>query len=161
MSASAPAIPFQRFLDDHRNAVWGYLLATVGRADADDCFQETFLAALRAYPRLREGSDPRAWILTIAHRKGVDLYRRRARQAVPSADPQAVDERVSPAPSQRDEALWEAVSRLPPRQRAAVALRYVADMSHAEIASVIGCSEAASRRSLFQAIQTLREAKAR
>ena len=75
--------PFQRFLDTHRDAVWRFLVSSVGRADAEDCFQETFIAALRAYPRLRADSNLRAWVLTIAHRKSLDAHRARARRAVP------------------------------------------------------------------------------
>ena len=52
--------------------VWRFLVSSVGRADAEDCFQETFIAAMRAYPRLRAGSNLRAWVLTIAHRKALD-----------------------------------------------------------------------------------------
>src|SRR5881275_2066051 len=66
--------PFQRFLEDHRDDVWRFLVAAVGRTDADDCFQETFMAAMRAYPRLRAGGPDhnlRAWVLTIAHRKAL------------------------------------------------------------------------------------------
>src|SRR5206468_3763951 len=70
-------------LEDHRDDVWRFLVAAVGRTDADDCFQETFMAAMRAYPRLRPDSNLRAWVLTIAHRKALDTYRARARHAVP------------------------------------------------------------------------------
>src|SRR5262249_58954500 len=82
--------PFQRFLDSHRDAVWRFLVASVGPAEAEDCFQETFIAALRAYPRLRPDSNLRAWVLTIAHRKALDAHRARARRALPIADPVAV-----------------------------------------------------------------------
>ena len=43
--------PFQRLLEEHRVAVYRFLVAAVGPQEADDCFQETFLAAMRAYPR--------------------------------------------------------------------------------------------------------------
>ena len=52
-----------------------FLIASVGPVDADDCYQETWLAALRAYPRLRDASNLRSWILTIAHRKAIDHVR--------------------------------------------------------------------------------------
>ncbi len=150
--------PFQRFLEAHRDAVWRFLVCSVGRADADDCFQETFIAALRAYPRLRAGSNLRAWVLTIAHRKAVDAHRSRARRALPVADPAAVDGRAGQAPAARDEALWEAVGDLPARQRSAVVLRYVADLPHRDIAAAIGCSEDAARRSLHDGLANLRKA---
>ena len=75
--------PFQAFLDEHREHVYRFLVACVGRQDADDCFQETFISAMRAYPRLRNGSNLRSWVLTIAHRKAMDNHRARSRRPVP------------------------------------------------------------------------------
>ncbi|MCW3069283.1 MAG: sigma-70 family polymerase sigma factor [Solirubrobacterales bacterium] len=155
MSHALP--PFQRFLDSHRDAVWRFLVYSVGRTEAEDCFQETFIAALRAYPRLRESSNLRAWVLTIAHRKALDAHRGRTRRAVPVADVVAVDARAEHVTPARDEALWEAVGELPSRQRSAVVLRYVADLPHRDIAAAIGCSEEAARRSLHEGLAKLRE----
>lgn len=162
--------PFQRFLDAHRDEVWRLLRASVGPDRAEDCFQETFIAALRAYPRLRPGSDLRAWVLTIAHRKALDAHRARARDAVPVADVAAARGARRPAaavsnnghsPSstiERDELLWQAVRALPERQRSAVVLRCVADLPHIEIAAAIGCSPDAARRSLHEGLAKLRDA---
>jgi RNA polymerase sigma factor (sigma-70 family) len=149
--------PFQRFLDAHRDAVWRFLVGSVGRGEADDCFQETFIAALRAYPRLRAGSDLRTWVLTIAHRKALDAHRRRSRGALPVADVGAVDGRSEQMQAGRDEGLWGAVEGLPARQRSAVLLRYVADLPHRDIAAAIGCSEDAARRSLHEGLAKLRK----
>jgi RNA polymerase sigma factor (sigma-70 family) len=162
--------PFQRFLDTHREEVWRMLRASVGPDQADDCFQETFIAALRAYPRLRADSDLRAWVLTIAHRKALDAHRARARRAVPVAEiahgndigtspgtgPSPNGDSPSPA-IERDERLWSAVRTLPERQRSAVVLRCVADLAHREIAAAIGCSEDAARRSLHEGLTKLKE----
>ncbi len=162
MSATAPP-PFQAFLDAEREVVWRYLVSTVGASDAEDCFQETFVAALRAYPRLRPGSDVRAWVLTIAHRKALDSYRARARSAQPVADVAALEPSRSDSPRVYEQALapddelWRAVSALPSRQRSAVVLRYVADLPHRDIASAIGCSEDAARRSLHEGLTKLRK----
>jgi RNA polymerase sigma factor (sigma-70 family) len=150
--------PFQRFLDAHREAVWRFLVATVGAGEAEDCFQETFIAALRAYPRLRAGSNLRAWVLTIAHRKALDAHRARARRALPVAEITALDGRGTAESPLPDEALWDAVQQLPTRQRSAVVLRYVADLPHRDIASAIGCSEEAARRSLHEGLTKLRKA---
>jgi RNA polymerase sigma factor (sigma-70 family) len=145
--------PFQRFLDDHREAVWRFLVASVGRETADDCFQETFLAALRAYPRMRP-DNARAWVLTIAHRKALDHHRARRRRAVPVAD---LPEATAPAdPEPRDDGVWARVHGLPPKQRAAVLLRFVGDLSHRDIARALGCSEDAARRSTFEGLRRLR-----
>jgi RNA polymerase sigma factor (sigma-70 family) len=149
--------PFQRFLDGHRDVVWRFLVSAVGPLEAEDCFQETFIAALRAYPRLRADSNLRAWVLTIAHRKALDAHRGRARRALPVPEPGAVDARAAAAPGARDEALWQAVHELPARQRSAVVVRYLADLPHREIAAAIGCSEEAARRSLHEGLTTLRK----
>jgi RNA polymerase sigma factor (sigma-70 family) len=158
--------PFQRFLDAHRDDVLRMLVASLGRHDADDAFQETFLAALRAYPKLRPDSDLRAWVLTIAHRKAIDIHRARRRDPLPVA--QVADERdrspdgqptTSPAPTPLSERgdHWQLVRRLPARQRQVLTLRYAADLSHAEIAGVVGCSEQAARRAASDGLKTLRE----
>jgi RNA polymerase sigma factor (sigma-70 family) len=150
--------PFQRFLDSHREAVWRFLVASVGAGEAEDCFQETFIAALRAYPRLQAGSNLRAWVLTIAHRKAIDAHRARARRPLPVAEITALDGRGAAEARLPDQALWDAVRELPTRQRSAVVLRYVADLPHRDIASAIGCSEEAARRSLHEGLTKLRKA---
>jgi RNA polymerase sigma factor (sigma-70 family) len=149
--------PFQSFLDAHREVVWRFLVSAVGAVEAEDCFQETFISALRAYPRLRPGSNTRAWVLTIAHRKALDAHRARARRATPVAEPETVDRRACSSPPAPDDALWAAVRGLPARQRSAVALRFLADLPHREIAAAIGCSEEAARRSLHEGLTTLRK----
>jgi RNA polymerase sigma factor (sigma-70 family) len=144
------------FLDENRDAVWRFLVSSVGHGEAEDCFQETFIAALRAYPRLRADSNLRAWVLTIAHRKAVDSHRGRARRAVPVADIDELEPRVGSSSEPADGELWRAVRKLPPRQRSAVVLRFHADLAHREIAAAIGCSEEAARRSLHEGLQKLR-----
>lgn len=151
----APPPPFSRFLDDHRQSVYRFLLATVGPDEADDCFQETFIKALRAYPRLTSADNLRGWVLTIARRTAVDAARSRRRRPEPAADPEPPA--TDGTPDLGDPRLWEAVRGLPPRQRAAVTLRYVNDLSYADVGRVIGCSEEAARRSAFEGLRRLRE----
>jgi len=150
-----PLPPFQAALDQHRDAVARFLVATVGAQDADDCLQETLLAALRAYPRLRPGSNVRAWMLTIARNKALDSHRARTRLPVPvgSAEPDGAGELAEGD----DDELWAAVRELPAKQRAAIVLRFVNDLSHREIAAVLECSEPAARRSLHEGLNKLRE----
>lgn len=147
--------PFQALLDDHANDVMAVLRGAVGRADAEDCFQETFLAALRGYPKLRDGHNLRGWLLTIAHRKAIDHHRANGRHPLPVADPQVVG--ADPAPDLPADGIWDLVDGLPPKQRAAVALRYACDLPHAEIAAALGCSPAAARRSLHEGLKRLRK----
>jgi len=145
--------PFQRLLDDHATTVLRFCVASVGPVDADDVFQEAVLAALRAYPP-RHRDNLRGWLLTIAHRKAIDHHRARARNAVPveHADPGHTSE-----PPAADDGLWTAVHALPPKQRGAVLLRFVGDLSHREIAKALGSSEEAARRALADGLAKLRK----
>ncbi len=147
--------PFQTLLDAHGRDVHRFLVASVGRIDADDCYQETWLAALRAYPKLRDASNLRSWIFTVAHRKVIDHARGRRRVAVPVGD---VPEPVSAveAPPIHDDELWTRIRELPDKQRTALALRYVADAGYDEISSVMGTSEDAARRNVHEALKRLR-----
>jgi RNA polymerase sigma factor (sigma-70 family) len=145
--------PFQSLLDTHGRDVHRFLVATVGRGDADDCYQETWLAALRAYPSLRDTSNLRSWIFTVAHRKAIDHLRRRRPVAVGGAMPDAPP---MPAPDAADEALWALVRALPPKQRTALAMRFVVDAAYGEIATAMGTSEEAARRNVHEALKRLR-----
>ena len=151
-----PLPPFQVALDEHRDSVARFLVASVGRQEADDCLQETLLAALRAYPRLRPDSNVRAWLLTIARNKALDSHRARKRQPVP-VGAELETGTHDDAFDDPDAELWATVRGLPKKQRAAVVLRYVNDLSHGEIATVLDCSEAAARRSLHEGLTKLRE----
>jgi RNA polymerase sigma factor (sigma-70 family) len=147
--------PFQSLLDAHGTDLRRFLVAAVGSYDGDDLFQETVISALRSYPGLRNADNLRGWLFTIAHRKVVDLARRRARQAVPAADPPQVPHRD--ADGLVDAELWAAVRRLPPKQRSAVAQRYLLDRPYAEIAAVIGSSEDAARQNVRAGLRRLRQ----
>jgi RNA polymerase sigma factor (sigma-70 family) len=157
-----PLPPFQLAADEYRDQLARFLAATVGPDDAEDCLQETLIAALRAYPRLREGSNVRAWLFTIARNKALDEHRARARRPVPVLTvPETADESGGSGGSGDDgggraSELWDAVRELPPKQRAAVVLRYVNDFSHREVAVVLDCSEEAARRSLHEGLAKLR-----
>ncbi|MGV1049696.1 MAG: RNA polymerase sigma factor [Solirubrobacterales bacterium] len=145
--------PFQVLIDEHAGEVMAVLRGAVGREGAEDCFQETFLAALRAYPRLGDGRNMRGWLLTIAHRKAIDHHRARGRRPIPVAE---VSEAAIEDPLP-DDGIWAVVDGLPPKQRAAVTLRYAGDLPHAEIAAALGCTPEAARRSLHEGIKRLRK----
>jgi RNA polymerase sigma factor (sigma-70 family) len=146
--------PFQTVLETYREDVMGFLVGSVGPQEAEDCFQETFLAALRAYPRLEDDSNVRGWLLTIAHRKVIDQYRSRKRRATPVGEPPDVPD--PRAERHEDSGVWRKVAALPPKQRTAVALRFVTDLSHREIAAATGTSEEAARRNVHEGIKRLR-----
>lgn len=162
--------PFQALLDSHAADLHRFLVASVGRHDGADCFQETILSALRAYPRLRNAENLRGWLFTIAHRKVIDHARRRTRQAVPVGDPPepvvaagpggsmaGPAGPVDPGDALADGEVWAAVKLLPGKQRSAVVQRYLLDRPYEEIAAVIGCSEAAARQSVRAGLRRLRQ----
>jgi RNA polymerase sigma factor (sigma-70 family) len=141
--------PFERFYEEHREEVFAYLVRRLGRERAEDAFQETFLRALRAYPKLRHTEHLRAWAFTIASRIVVDEHRRRR----PSAElPElgALDGR--PAFAQ----LEHLADELPPTERAAVVLRYGYDLDYADIGAALGSNATAARQAASAGIRKLR-----
>jgi RNA polymerase sigma factor (sigma-70 family) len=146
--------PFQTLLDEHAADLHRFLAASVGPHDGADCFQETVISALRAYPGLQHADNLRGWLFTIAHRKVVDHARRVARRAIPVAEPPEVG--TFDPDDLADRELWGAVRALPPKQRTAVVQRYLLDRPYAEVAAVIGCSEAAARQNVRAGLQRLR-----
>ena len=145
--------PFQHLLDAHGRDLHRFLTAMVGQTDADDCYQETCLAALRAYPRLRNASNLRSWLLTIGHRKAIDHLRARRRRAIPVDE---LPETPTATPEESDGRVWETVRALPAKQRTALALRFVADAPYTEISAVMEITEEAARRNVHEGIKRLR-----
>lgn len=152
MSVHLP--PFETLIDAHAAELHRFLVALVGPTDAEDCLQETYMSALRAYPRLRHGDNLRAWLYTIAQRKATDAVRRSARR--PTRDLDGVEVAGPAATTIEDDGLWHAVQRLPAKQRAAVVHRYVLDLAYAEIGVRMGISEEAARQNVSAGVRRLR-----
>jgi RNA polymerase sigma factor (sigma-70 family) len=148
MMALVHVPPFESFYVEHRDAVLRELRRTLGRERAEDAYQETFLRALRAYGRLRNADNLRAWVLTIARRVAVDQLRRR--EASPPAPEPATDSRPAYAE------LGELADDLPRKERAAVVLRYGYDLSYAAIGAALGSSEDAARQATSAGVRRLR-----
>lgn len=146
--------PFEHVVERHGPALLRFCTAQLGAARAEDCFQETMLAALRAYGELRDPGATRAWLFSIAARKAIDEHRARARTPQAVADPEPLAAPHAGAPG--DPALWARVRELPEKQRQAVALRYLGELSHREIAAVMATSEAAARRNVYEGVARLR-----
>jgi RNA polymerase sigma factor (sigma-70 family) len=142
--------PFERLYERHAGEVLAYLLRLAGRNDAEDAFQETFLRALRAYPRLRSAQNLRGWLLTIATRVVIDDRRRAV--PTPAELPELPFADARPAYAE----LEHLTEELPRTERAAVVLRYGYDLSYAEIASVLGSSEDAARQAASSGVRRLR-----
>ncbi|MCW2922559.1 MAG: sigma-70 family polymerase sigma factor [Thermoleophilia bacterium] len=150
--------PFQPFFAAQRGAVLRLLVGMVGPDDAEDCFQETFLKALRAWPPRDARGRLDSWVLTIAHRTALDLLRARGREVATGELPEqpVVDEDDRVLAALDADELWRAVAGLSPMQRATIVLRAVLDFSHARSAEVLATSEDAARRSYADGIHALR-----
>lgn len=148
--------PFEQAVQQHGGTVLKVCRAVLGPGpDADDAWQETFLAALREWPELDPDMPLEPWLVRVAGRKAIDVIRARNRRAVPLDE---FPER-QPAPSSSSEdavGLWTAVAALPERQRLAVAYHYLGGLPHAETAVVIGGSAESVRRASADGIKTLR-----
>jgi RNA polymerase sigma factor (sigma-70 family) len=145
--------PFEAVVREHGAVVMRVCRALLSPVDADEAWSETFLSALQAYPRLRPDSDVRAWLVTIAHRKAIDQLRAARRRAAPTGN---VPEVASNDREPTELGLRAALDRLAPKQRDAVVYRYLADLSYADVASLLGTSEAAARRNAADGIARLR-----
>lgn len=141
--------PFERFYEEHRVEVLGLLRRRLGRERAEDAFQETFLRALQAYRRLEHGEHLRAWVLTIARNVAVDTLRRQK----PSTEP--VDEGADDSRPAYEE-LAPLTDGLPPKERAAVVLRFGYDLPYDQIAAALGSSEDAARQATSTGVRKLR-----
>jgi RNA polymerase sigma factor (sigma-70 family) len=151
--------PFDRVVREHGPVVLRVCRAVLGSGqDADDAWQETFLAALRAYPDLDPGTNLQAWLVTVAHRKAIDVTRSRGRRAVPVADVPEQPGQVGddPATALESREVRESVAALPERQRWVVALHHLGGLTYAEVAVLVGGSEAAARRAGADGIAALR-----
>jgi len=148
--------PFPHLVDEHWRDVARLAHALAGPSHGDDVAQQAWTQALAAYPRLTHARNLRSWLLTITHRCAMD-HHRTARRTTPHEDPSTlIDAATRPPPDLPDGELWARVGALPPRQREAVVLRFVADLDHRAIAAALGTSEGMSRRLVSDAVAELR-----
>jgi RNA polymerase sigma factor (sigma-70 family) len=149
--STMPIPPFERFYEQHRDEIYAFLRRRLGPDRAEDAFQETFLRALRAYPRLEHSDHLRAWVYTIAARIAIDEHRRTPPIVAELPELASVDGRPAYA------ALEHLADDLPPTERAAVVLRYGYDLEYAEIGAALGSNATAARQAASSGIRRLRK----
>jgi RNA polymerase sigma-70 factor, ECF subfamily len=160
-------LPFDEIMRRHERELLRYLLrVTANREDALDLFQETWLRAYRAFPRLRPESQVRPWLYAIA----VNLSRNRARDGVRRARVFAANRKDHSVADEMDGGDWrscgndgyasvrfrELIAALPRRQREALRLRYISGLGYDEIAEIMHCSEENARANVSQAVKKLK-----
>ncbi|QCB93570.1 RNA polymerase sigma factor [Cellulomonas shaoxiangyii] len=152
--------PFEHVVRAHGATVLRVCRALLGAHDADDAWSETFLSALRAWPTLPAGVNVEAWLVTVARRKALDELRRRGRHAVPVEAPDVLGARPlvagAPRPGDRDLDLWDALRVLPDKQRRVVVLHHIGGLPYADVADVVGGTDAAARRAGADGVAALR-----
>lgn len=150
--------PFEEIVGAHGGTVLRVCRAVLGPgADADDAWSETFLAALRAYPALPADANVEAWLVTIAHRKAIDVTRARGR-AVPVEIVPDTPSTIGLPSAGADRELWNEVAKLPAKQRQSIAYHYLGGLPYAEIAALLGGSTEAARRAAADGMKKLRAA---
>lgn len=156
---SRPAPTFEAFFRAHHGRTVALVAAVCGRAAAEDIAQEAFVKAHRAWDSIAGYDRPEAWVRRVAINLAISNHRRSRRESVAlgrlAAADAVADAAVDPGIGRAvslgdDEALWAAVRGLPRRQAAAVALRYIDDLSVAEIAAALGCAEGTAKALLHQ-----------
>lgn len=148
--------PFEQAVRVHGPMVLRVCRAVLGpHSDADDAWSETFLAAMQAWPDLPDDTNVEAWLVRVAHRKAIDVTRRRKRHAIPTDD---LPEQMSTLgrPDDAHFEMWATVKQLSPKQRQAVAYHYLGGLAYAEIVELIGGTTDAARRAAADGIKALR-----
>ncbi|MCU1399968.1 MAG: polymerase sigma factor [Acidimicrobiales bacterium] len=146
--------PFETVVEIHGPTVLRVCRAVVGTIDADDAWSDTFLSAMRAYPSLPDDANVEAWLVTIAHRKSIDIGRARSRRAVPTDT--LIDRADSKERIETDPDLSAALARLPDKQRRSVAYHYLAGLPYVDVAAIVGGTVEAARRAAADGIASLR-----
>ncbi|MBS9532056.1 sigma-70 family RNA polymerase sigma factor [Mycobacterium sp. M1] len=147
---------FEAVVAEHGATVLRVCRAVLGAQntqDAEDAWSETFLSALRAYPRLPADANVQAWLVTIAHRRALDAARSRTRRPVPTPD---IADQPAPHTDPATTDVWDALARLPDKQRRALAYHHIAGLPYADIAELLGNSPEAARRAAADGLKTLR-----
>ncbi|HVR89360.1 MAG TPA: RNA polymerase sigma factor [Candidatus Limnocylindria bacterium] len=150
-------LTFGQLLERYERELFAYAIRLSGqRADAEDLYQDTFLAAFRAWPPPRRGNE-RAWLYKIATNRAIDRERR-AKRIVANVDDLAIA-----APERDDVTLADlagAIELLPAGQRAAFVLRKVQGLGYTEIATALDCTEVAARARVSEALKKVKAAVA-
>ncbi len=148
--------PEDVFEHEYVRLVQALAIVAGDRETAADAVQEAFVCLVRGWDRLATYEDPAGWVRRVAlnqiHQHQRSIWKQ-ARLLLKIEQQPTVPEEVWSL----DPELWEQLRALPPKQRAAVALYYVGDLTAREVAEVMHVSEGTVDQHLHRALRTLRE----
>jgi RNA polymerase sigma-70 factor, ECF subfamily len=152
--------PFEETMRRYERAIMHFILRTTrDREDALDLFQETWLRAYRAYPKLAGADGIRPWLYRIATNLCLNRVRDRARRARVIADEEAAEAQPPRGHGSSQDGVIQlktAIDRLPRKQREALILRKFGGLEYDEIGAALGCSNDAARADVYQAVRKIR-----
>jgi RNA polymerase sigma factor (sigma-70 family) len=153
-AARQDPLAFARLYDHFSKPIYRYLYSRVGnQADAEDLTAQTFLMALEKLQRYREQGNFKAWLFTIAHNKAMDHFRtKRTELQLDVAEMRAgqTDPLTNVIQSEQIQQLSALIRSLDQNDQELLRLRYVADLSFAEMAALLGKREDAVKKSLYR-----------
>jgi RNA polymerase sigma-70 factor (ECF subfamily) len=156
--------PFNQLVEAHSGEIFHYLHRMLGQTQAaEDALQDAYVRAFRAYDRLDDEANTRAWLYRIAGNVARTQLKRdhRVRDNQPlQADLEDNQPSVLAQVESREQlrSLAEAIERLPHKQRSALILRKYQSLSYDEIGLTLGCTAEAARANVYQAVNKLRYA---
>lgn len=158
--AQADSEAFSLLYDRYVQRVYRYCFYRTNHApDAEDLTAQIFLAALEGLPRYRQDGHFAGWLFSIARRKVADHHRRVPYVPMEEAmlPPVPADFEADLEKHQRRERLLEQVRALGEEERELLHLRYVAELSFAEMANLLQKHEEAVKKSLYRLVRRLKE----
>ena len=154
---------FDSIIDCYSGEIFAYLWRQLnGREDAEDCHQEVFIRAFKAYHRLEDDSNIRAWLYKIATNEANRFWTKQGKLLSHSVETDIEVASSDPTPTQyvetkeRFEILMGAINALPQQQKSALFLRKYQELSYAEISNILDCSQESARANVYQALKKLR-----
>jgi RNA polymerase sigma-70 factor (sigma-E family) len=150
-------VTYEEFVAARAQALLRYGYVLTGNADdAADLLQEGLIRLRGAWGRVVNKHDPEGYVRKIMSRQHINMWRRRRREHLVGSVPERHYDDGGLERAEHDPRLWEALTTLPPRQRAVLVLRYYEDLSDEEIAGTLGISRGTVRSQASRALDKLR-----
>lgn len=153
-----PKPSFEDVYTQNVERIFAFCAARIGREQAEDLTADVFCKALAAWGRFEDrDSSPRAWLMQIAHHRIIEAWRSNARASNNHGVELVVDDVAIIVEDQDQfEMVLTQLRELPDRQQTVVTMRFLSELSVAEVASVLEITEEAVRAATMRGVRTLR-----